>query len=73
MAEVAEALPLSPEVRCGLVEGTGILGSTLQAVVDYETGNFDSASLRPFHPSVVRNAYFEALHWARTVSSGLAI
>lgn len=73
MAEVAEALPLSPEVRDGLVEGTGILGSTLQAVVDYETGNFDSDFLRPFHPSLVRNAYFEALHWARTVSSGLAI
>jgi EAL and modified HD-GYP domain-containing signal transduction protein len=46
---------------------------TLQAVLDYESGNFDSRSLRAFHPSLVRNAYFESLHWTRTVSSGLMI
>jgi EAL and modified HD-GYP domain-containing signal transduction protein len=73
MAEAAAALPLSVEVREGLVEGKGILGSTLQAVVDYEDGDFESVSLRPFHPSVVRNAYFEALHWTRSVSTGLMI
>jgi len=73
MAEVADALPLSPEVRDCLVDGSGILGSTLQVVTDYENGNFDSYSLRSFHPSVVRNAYFGALHWTRNVSSGLMI
>jgi EAL and modified HD-GYP domain-containing signal transduction protein len=73
MIEVAETLPLNPEVREGLVRRHGILGATLQAVVDYETGDFDSIALRAFHPSLARNAYFEALHWARTVSSGLMI
>jgi len=73
MAQVADTLPLCPDVRDGLVEGTGVLGSTLRAVVDYESGNFESAALQPFHPSLVRNAYFEALHWTRTVSSGLMI
>jgi EAL and modified HD-GYP domain-containing signal transduction protein len=73
MAEVAAALPLCPEVSDALIQRTGILGSTLQAVIDYEEGNFDSASLRPFHPSLVRNAYFDALHWTRTVSNGLMI
>jgi len=73
MAEVAEALPLTAEVRDALVHGAGILGSTLQAVVDYESGDFESVSLRSYHPSLIRNAYFEALHWTGAVSSGLMI
>src|SRR5436190_6736339 len=73
MSEVVDALPLSSEVRECLVKGDGILGSTLQAVLDYENGSFDSYSLRAFHPSLVRNAYFEALHWTRDVSNGLMI
>lgn len=73
MSEVVEALPLSAEVSDCLIKGDGILGSTLQAVMDYENGDFDSYSLRPFHPSLVRNAYFESLHWTRSVSSGLMI
>jgi EAL and modified HD-GYP domain-containing signal transduction protein len=73
MAEVAAALPLCTEVSDALIQRTGILGSTLEAVIDYEEGSFDSVSLRPFHPSLVRNAYFDALHWTRTVSNGLMI
>jgi EAL and modified HD-GYP domain-containing signal transduction protein len=73
MAEVAAALPLCPEVSDALVERAGMLGSTLQAVIDYESGSFESYALRSFHPSLIRNAYFESLHWTRTVSNGLMI
>jgi EAL and modified HD-GYP domain-containing signal transduction protein len=73
MEAVVGELPLCQEVQQALVEGTGILGATLRAVLDYEAGDFDSANLRPFHPSLVRNAYFDALHWTRTVSTGLMI
>jgi EAL and modified HD-GYP domain-containing signal transduction protein len=73
MAKVMGALPLCPEVRDALIEHSGMLGSTLGAVLDYEAGNFDSEHLRPFHPTLVRNAYFDALHWTRTISNGLMI
>jgi EAL and modified HD-GYP domain-containing signal transduction protein len=73
MEKVIGSLPLCSEVQEGLVEGSGILGNTLRAVIDYEAGDFESAHLRPFHPSLVRNAYFDALHWTRTVSQGLMI
>lgn len=73
MAEVAATLPLCSEVSDALVQRAGMLGATLQAVIDYEAGSFDNASLRPFHASLLRNAYFDALHWTRTVSNGLMI
>jgi EAL and modified HD-GYP domain-containing signal transduction protein len=73
IAEVVGTLPLCAEVRDALIQGSGILGATLHAVRDYEAGDFESEHLRPFHPSLVRNAYFDALHWTRTVSNGLMI
>lgn len=41
--DAIEALPLSPEVREAISEGTGVMGETLQGVIAYERGDWENA------------------------------
>jgi len=71
--EVATDLPVSAELRDALVAGTGVLGSTIDAILSYESADWESVSLRPFPPNMIQKAYLDALHWTRTVCHGLGI
>ncbi len=66
---IVEELPLAGEVEAALLRRDGPAGAILDAVVSYEQGNFDAASLRSHAPTIA-TSYRDALSWAvQTISS----
>jgi EAL and modified HD-GYP domain-containing signal transduction protein len=66
---IVEELPLADEVSAALLRRDGPAGAILDAVVSYEQGDFDAATLRAHAPSVA-SSYRDALGWAvQTISS----
>lgn len=66
---IVDELPLADEVSAALLRRDGPAGVILDAVVSYEQGDFDAATLRAHAPSVA-SSYRDALGWAvQTISS----
>lgn len=66
---IVEELPLADEVGAALLRRDGPAGAILDAVVSYERGEFDAASLQS-HSRGIAISYRDALGWAvGTVSS----
>jgi EAL and modified HD-GYP domain-containing signal transduction protein len=66
---IVDELPLADEVSAALLRRDGPAGSILDAVVSYERGDFDAATLRAHAPAIA-SSYRDALGWAvETVSS----
>lgn len=66
---IVEELPLADEVAAALLRRDGPAGSILDAVVSYEQGEFDAASLAA-HSRGIATSYRDALGWAvETVSA----
>ena len=66
---IVEELPLADEVGAALLRRDGPAGSILDAVVSYERGDFDAASLVA-HSRGIASSYRDALGWAvQTVAS----
>jgi EAL and modified HD-GYP domain-containing signal transduction protein len=66
---IVEELPLADEVGAALLRRDGPAGAILDAVVSYEQGEFDAASLAA-HSRGIASSYRDALGWAvETVSS----
>jgi c-di-GMP phosphodiesterase len=66
---IVEELPLADEVEAALLRRDGPAGAILDAVVSYEQGEFDAASLAA-HSCGIATSYRDALGWAvETVSS----
>jgi EAL and modified HD-GYP domain-containing signal transduction protein len=61
MAEVVGTLSLVPEVEHALVARQGILGDTLQIVIDYEQGRWEHLADRVFDRATIVKAYLDAL------------
>jgi len=68
LAEVLERLPVRPEVRIALLEGTGSHARTLKTAVAYENADWDAvragASASGFRMRALMEAYAEATEWA---------
>jgi c-di-GMP phosphodiesterase len=66
---IVEELPLADDVSAALLRRDGPAGSILDAVVSYEQGEFDAASLQS-HSRGIATSYRDALGWAvETVSA----
>jgi c-di-GMP phosphodiesterase len=66
---IVEELPLAGDVSAALLRRDGPAGSILDAVVSYEQGEFDAASLQS-HSRGIATSYRDALGWAvETVSA----
>ena len=66
---IVEELPLADEVGAALLRRAGPAGAILDAVVSYERGEFDAASLAS-HTRGIASSYRDALGWAvETVSA----
>jgi EAL and modified HD-GYP domain-containing signal transduction protein len=68
---IVEELPLADEVSAALLRRDGPAGSILDAVVSYEQGVFDAASLQA-HSRGIAVSYRDALGWAVGTVSALA-
>jgi EAL and modified HD-GYP domain-containing signal transduction protein len=60
---IVEELPLADDVAAALLRRDGVAGSILDAVVSYEQGDFDAASLHA-HSRGIASSYRDALGWA---------
>ncbi len=68
---IVEELPLAGEVEAALLRRDGPAGAILDAVVSYEQGEFDAASLRS-HSRAIAISYRDALGWAVGTVSALS-
>ena len=68
---IVEELPLADEVSAALLKRDGPAGAILKAVVSYEQGDFDVATLRSHAPGIA-SSYRDALGWAVETVSSLA-
>jgi EAL and modified HD-GYP domain-containing signal transduction protein len=68
---IVEELPLADEVAAALLRRDGVAGSILDAVVSYEQGEFDAASLQA-HSRGIASSYRDALGWAVETVSALS-
>jgi len=67
---IVEELPLADEVSAALLQRDGPAGAILEAVVSYEQGDFDVATLRSRAPGIA-SSYRDALGWAVETASSL--
>lgn len=72
MIEALEPLPLAPEVEQALLTRTGPAGETLEAVLAYERRDWEAVEDSQFAPDALRDAYLQAVSWAREVAAELA-
>jgi c-di-GMP phosphodiesterase len=68
---IVDELPLADEVGAALLHRDGPAGAILDAVVSYERGEFDAASLQS-HSRGIATSYRDALGWAVGTVSALA-
>jgi EAL and modified HD-GYP domain-containing signal transduction protein len=68
---IVEELPLADEVGAALLHRDGPAGAILDAVVSYERGDFDAASLQALSPGIA-TSYRDALGWAVGTVSALS-
>ncbi len=71
LATIVEELPLADEVSAALLKRDGPAGVILKAVVSYEQGDFDVATLQSHAPRIA-SSYRDALGWAVGTMSTLA-
>ncbi len=68
---IVDELPLADEVGAALLRRDGPAGAILDAVVSYEHGDFDAASLQS-HSRGIATSYRDALGWAVGTVSALS-
>ncbi|WP_454061819.1 EAL and HDOD domain-containing protein [Candidatus Nitrospira salsa] len=71
LSEVLNSLPLSPEVKDALLDRTGLLGEVLGCVIAFEQGEWQEVKCAQIDPSVIQNAYIEAIEWSTQILSGM--
>ena len=68
MGHIMDVLPLSPELKQTLIDGSGISGEYLALVTAYERGDWSAVETlsRQLHidPPRVADCYMDAIHWA---------
>ena len=64
LEEALELVSVSEEVEAALKRRSGPIGQVLNAVMQYEKGNWDNASVLPVDDNDIRDTYLEAIEWA---------
>ena len=71
MEQALESLPFSDDIRCALIDRTGILGDYLQLVLDYEDADWSTVSRRcqqmELTEQQLAHLYIAACQWADRV------
>lgn len=71
MGRVLDTLPLSGELKDGLVKGEGVPGQVLACAREHEQGCWEQARSLGLSPDQVNTAYLEAIEWADNLSQVL--
>jgi EAL and modified HD-GYP domain-containing signal transduction protein len=71
MEEILTQLPLADHISAALLNRSGLLGETLDCVLAYERGQWQSLNFDRLKPEQIKNCYLGALSWASDVSRQL--
>ena len=67
LGQVINTLPISNEMRDGLLSHTGTSGDILLSVLAYEQGNWDNVLKINLPTQTIRDAYLNSLQFAKTI------
>jgi len=67
LEQVINTLPISNEMRDGLLSHTGTSGDILLSVLAYEQGNWDNVLKINLPTQTIRDAYLNSLQFAKTI------
>ena len=67
LEQVINTLPISNEMRDGLLNHTGTSGDILLSVLAYEQGNWDNVLKINLPTQTIRDAYLNSLQFAKTI------
>ena len=68
MDDIIPTLPLEREIRQALLNRQGALGMTLDCVLAYERGDWDTVLCHGFEVETVKAAYLEAISWTSYIT-----
>ena len=71
LSELIEPLPLSEDMRHGLLQHEGALGEALKCALAFEVSHFDEAVFRHLTADDITIANIEAISWANMVVESL--
>ncbi|MCC5796599.1 MAG: HDOD domain-containing protein [Methylophaga sp.] len=71
LADILQNLPLTDELKAGIVNGEGSIGRALADVLHYERGNWNAVSQSPIPAELLMRIYLEAIHWAKELNQQL--
>jgi EAL and modified HD-GYP domain-containing signal transduction protein len=71
MEQAIADLPLVEEIKSALLSRTGPLGQALRCVIAYEQTDWDDVQFYGLGQGPIREAYMDAISWARQLSAGL--
>lgn len=71
LSDVLDSLPLSQEVRHALLDRSGLLGEVLECVIAFEQGTWKDMQCAQIDPSVIQNAYIQAIEWSTQILSNM--
>jgi EAL and modified HD-GYP domain-containing signal transduction protein len=72
MEDILKSLPLSDDITSALLSYTGILGETLQCVLAYERGDWDSVHCATLDCTGITDAYLQAIAWTTRTKASIA-
>jgi c-di-GMP phosphodiesterase len=72
LEELVAALPLAPDIRAAITQRSGELGALLQAVENYERGEWQAIDTRRLTPEILLEAWQSAVTWQQQLRQQLS-
>ena len=72
LEQVINTLPISNEMKDGLLNHTGTSGDILLSILAYEQGNWDNVLKINLPAQTIRDAYLNSLQFAKTITNEMA-
>lgn len=66
--QLLDRLPLSTELKKGLIERKGAIGFALHDTLNYERGQWNGVDMSPIPKQVLVRAYLDSINWAKELN-----
>jgi len=73
MQEILESLPLTDDINAALLTHAGAIGNTLECVIAYENGEWNTVEQSGISPITLRDSYLASISWASEISQRIQI
>jgi len=69
LKEILEKIPLSPDIKNALTDGTGKHGEALNCILAYEKGLWEEVQFSGLAAEDIKKCYLDSLEWSREISN----